>query len=562
MCGFIGCYESSEVPNISEKLRRRGPDDTHSWCDEHLSVSFTRLAITERSMLSRQPSVSSKSILCFNGEIYNFETLSKDPRLNLNTEERKSDTLVLHALLDEYGFDGLRKILGIFAFSYYVKKTSKLYLARDSIGVKPLYYHLGSNGSVKFSSLISDLFSGPRELKNHDISYYLKWQSFNSSVLLGENITEVEPGCVLDVKEQTSIRWYKSNSNIISNVDLEVALSAAINSQCPDDIETAVFLSGGIDSSIIAYELRDRDNVLFVTMGQQDDPSDETNSALRLASDLKLDIRVIRLTPEIITASLDEFFHTSEMPTGDGLNTFLLTKALKKMGIKVGISGAGADEVFGGYSGFDVPRYLIGTKPSYIGPSRLQYKLRSRFNVMDHLDNSAAFFKNFEVPDQQYFNSSHSIYVNVRNFYFEHFLKPTLLRDLDSFSMYNGVEVRVPFLQDNIIVQAEEQYRRHPKDFLNGKKTFLRRAYAKKLPPYIFDRRKTGFGLGLQNALETEQKWLSKAMNELQYFNIGYYNIDVLKNQTLEIYKSKRSKQSFRRLWLFICLMKWLKLYV
>ena len=78
----------------------------------------------------------------------------------------------------------------------------------------------------------------------------------------------------------------------------------------------------------------------------------------------------------------------------------------------------------------------------------------SRFNVMDHLDNSVAFFKNFEVPDQQYFNSSHSIYVNVRNFYFEHFLKPTLLRDLDSFSMYNGVEVRVPFLQDNIIAQA------------------------------------------------------------------------------------------------------------
>jgi len=513
-------------------------------------------------MLSRQPSVRSKSILCFNGEIYNLETLSKDPRLNLNSEERKSDTLVLHALLDEYGFDGLRKVIGIFAFAYYVKDEGKLYLARDSIGVKPLYYHEDENGSFKFSSLISDLISGSGELKYNEILYYLKWQSLSSSLFLGTNITELEPGCVLDVKQQTLIRWSNTNSNITSNGGLDVALSEAINSQCPDDIETAVFLSGGIDSSIIAYELRDRDNALFVTMGQQDDPSDETNSALRLACDLKLDTRVIRLTPEIITASLDEFFQASEMPTGDGLNTFLLTKELKKIGIKVGISGAGADEVFGGYSGFDVPAYLIGSEPSYIGSSRLQYKLRSRFNIMDHLDNSAAFFKNYEVPGQQYFNSSHSIYVNIRNFYFENFLKPTLLRDLDSFSMYNGVEVRVPFLQDNIIAQAEEYSQRHPKDFLNGKKTFLRSAYAKKLPSYIFDRRKTGFGLGLQNALETEQKWLSTAMIALHNFEFGYHNIDELKNQTLEIYMNKRSKRSFRRLWLFICLMKWVKSHV
>lgn len=421
MCGILllnGSNAILRMPSSLEKLRHRGPDDQYIWSQDQIALGFTRLAINGVGIEGRQPFQLGNYIGAFNGEIYNYQELIHEHGLSLNS----CDTHVILPLFEKFGLRTLDLLDGFYSGVIHQLESSEVYCLRDHIGKKPLF--VGRSESEIFIT---------SELKSiNNIDWF-------ESLPLGVSQVDLHSGSVAAISGHSK---YQAHRKL-----LELFNRAVAKRMPPKDQPVGVFLSGGLDSSLIASTVsRLRDDVTYFTLGN--DEGHDRKSVELLVSELGLkDVRFLPLPefdliPELIHSVVYSTESYNPSIVSNGIATYLLAQAAHNAGIKVVLTGEGADELFGGYHLFEENDPWKETRAQLI-------------------------------CDMQF----------------------TELRRLDLSCMAHSVEPRCPFL-DRHIHAFSDQLSFNDLYFDGENKVRLRHSLSSLLPPEILHRKKMSFDVG------------------------------------------------------------------
>ena len=378
MCGFLGWFKAAAQPwseaereRASKSLagiQHRGPDDAGEASGNGWWMGFRRLSILDLSPGGHQPMAfgQGRHVLTFNGEIYNFRELKN----SLPPREFKSsgDTEVLGALLESQAIDQvLPKLRGMFAFAWWNASEQSLLAARDPFGIKPLYYRLGSGGDLWIGSELRALrkvADAPLQVSKRALAQYFRWGAVQAPDTMVEGIECLPPGHLLrwHKGELKVERWFTpawpgkeawEHGHRTQKDDVRKTVLASVEAHLVSDVPVGVFLSGGLDSSLMAACMKQlgQSDVQAFSIGYEEDAGvpDESDTAERTAKHLGCRFVRERLTADSLESRLDHYFQSLDQPTGDALNTYLASQ-LAAQHVKVTLSGLGADEWFAGYN--------------------------------------------------------------------------------------------------------------------------------------------------------------------------------------------------------------------
>lgn len=521
MCGIAGILVDtdgaaelqqsvrSHVERMCEVQKARGPDARGLHELGRATLGHTRLSIIDVADRANQPMLSKcgNYVLVFNGEIYNYKELMKDLRLSGVEFVTTSDTEVLLEFLIYYRGRYLERLNGIFAFGFYDLRANQLVLARDRFGVKPLYIYRADYG-VAFASTVAAL-SEIVESASPDCyarDYFLLMGNLPASHTHLTDIIAVEAGTSLLISEgnvqkenffsmadevlEGAVRSMISESSS-DQKELEEVLGSAFVQQSVSDVKSVVWLSSGVDSSLILY-LMSREGVEIdsLTIGfeeYQRTNNDEVPNAVELCKRLG--------TPHqscfLASLNVEQFFTDMDQPTIDAANTWLISKATNELGIKVAFTGVGADELFFGYPSFSripnmrrlslfadsvIPKSLrlsfyrnlarvVGNKKIIFLPYFNQ-NLITMFLLYRAATRSPDLLADINNPNRSFdtlvdylnFDShakeliSHANPLALLTFLeISIYMQSQLLRDIDWASMSHSVEARVPFLDNDVV---------------------------------------------------------------------------------------------------------------
>src|SRR5687768_9876694 len=381
MCSISGILQAQvtvegiqTVQSMNALLRHRGPDDQGVWRlsfpGGEVSLGNTRLAIIDTSAAGHQPMLDPQTGNCitYNGETYNFKSLAETIRLNPRSA---SDTeVVLHAYR-AYGTDVFSKLRGMFALAIWDNEKRELILARDRFGIKPLYYYTSNNLFVFASELRAILASGlvPRNLSKAGLDSYFATGSIAAPLTIVEGVQQLLPGQFLRVKttergniECTATMFADDRCATLARPETRAAAVAQLRAELEEsirlhlvsDVPLGVFLSGGMDSSALVAlmsKVSDARPKTFSVIFDETDLSEGHYSRL-VAQRFQSDHCEIRLSEERLLEMLPHAIAALDQPTMDGINTFVVSNAVKNAGVTVALSGLGGDELFGGYPSF------------------------------------------------------------------------------------------------------------------------------------------------------------------------------------------------------------------
>jgi asparagine synthase (glutamine-hydrolysing) len=377
MCGILGFSGPFDAAALNAGLRaiaHRGPDDSGVFVDGQARVGLghVRLSIIDLSPLGHQPMASSDGqvVLVFNGEIYNYRELRAELEKKGFAFRGHSDTEVLLHLYLAYGEAMLSRLNGIFAFALWDKRNRRLFVARDALGVKPLYYAETVQG-VAFASEIKALLCLAPEVRKLDIPSLHRYMSFlwcpgEGTPLLG--VRKLLPGeaiMVLDGKISRRWTWYQLPVFRGIQGDLSVTealtgtvagLRQAVHRQLVADVPVGAFLSGGLDSSaVVAFAREQNPDIRCFTIemagGQEEGMADDLPYARRVAQYLKVPLDVVSIDAGRMADDLERMVVQLDEPLADPapLNVLYISQLARENGIKVLLSGAGGDDLFTGY---------------------------------------------------------------------------------------------------------------------------------------------------------------------------------------------------------------------
>ena len=493
MCGLIGQFALTEKTFYPSThcLRHRGPDSSGHWLskDKHCWLGHTRLAILDLSPAGHQPFIShcGSITIVFNGEIYNHLELRK--KIRFSNWRSQSDTETLAEGLAQFGLSFLLDLRGMFAFAAYITESCQLVLARDRLGIKPLYYQW-SNDILTFASERQAIASR-QPLSRSEVAEVLSYghlltcQDWDRSP--SNQINSLPPGTTVRVnlnRPDTFIRYWPpqpspewsalplskySNSSTVLRKLLEQAVALHLQS----DVRIACFLSGGLDSAILASlaSLLGSSPVDSFTVSLQDSRHDEFRDAALVATHCHSRHHKVLLDSSEVLDWITHALHCLDVPTVDSLNTYVVSRAAAEHGFKVALSGLGADELFGGYPSHKfVPLLrLLGFIPSSARELIIRKspaKFRERFSDLSSwsLEQVSIAFRRWvsnstltevglvplsppKLPESHLPHSWSKICWAELFSYTE----PMLLRDADVMSMSHGLEVRVPFLDHRLV---------------------------------------------------------------------------------------------------------------
>ncbi len=388
MCGIAGFWQTkrgAHVPrevlaSMGTALRHRGPDDSGTFFDASagLGLSFRRLSILDLSPAGHQPmeSASGRFVIIFNGEVYNFAAIKDELGPGIAWRGH-SDTEVMLAAVERWGVESaIRRFVGMFAFVLWDRQERKLYLVRDRLGIKPLYYGW-VNGDFVFASELKAIRQYPGfegQINRDALALYMRHSYVPARHCIYQGITKLQQGCVLIVSSPQAgpeVRAYWSAAQAARNGlqsqvtgtdaevigQLEEKLAEAVRLRMISDVPLGAFLSGGIDSSTIVALMQSQSSrpVKTFTIGFHEDNYNEAVHARKIAAHLGTEHTELYVTPReamnvvpLLPAMYDEpFADSSQIPT------YLVSK-LARSSVTVSLSGDGGDELFGGYN-----RYLL-----------------------------------------------------------------------------------------------------------------------------------------------------------------------------------------------------------
>lgn len=560
MCGITGYISTNKLngAQMLHSLHHRGPDNSGFYetqiADKQIFVGHTRLSIIDLSPQGHQPmfTADKQVAIVYNGEVYNFQHL-KSEYLKEYQFHSTTDTEVILYLYDKFGFSFIEKLNGDFAICILDKRISKLYLIKDRMGVKPLYYYQNGNSFI-FGSEIKALRSAEVQpsIRQEMLLPYFAFKYIPGNNTLHENIFRLPPASYLELDIATSkftiskywqvqkISEYQKLSYKDAKQQLYEILEDAVKIRLIADVPVGTFMSGGLDSSIIAYFLKNNQNIQHYCASKTETDLKKEGStsdyyyATKLANDFNISLQAIPISSN--EANLDlirKTLHYSDDLIADGsqIPSYLITKEAGKTS-RVILSGQGADELFLGYANHilvllsmyaDKFPKLLSKPLMYIlanlnqGKGRFKpikrflYKLGKYYNypnryaamslVGDYF-NSCSLIK--ETDDwlenyfASYFNNSNDVYNNLFRFETENFLIKNLNYG-DKTSMANAVEMRVPYLDHRLVEFAYSLPREYKLGVTGKSKKILKDTFKNELPCYILKRRKAGFGMPLRS---------------------------------------------------------------
>ena len=350
VCGIVATAGSPEsrADAIVMALRHRGPDSFGSVSMATCGLAMARLAIMDPDPRADQPMEFAGATLVYNGEIYNFTSLRHHLEQRGHRFITTGDTeVLLHAVVEWGAAGACERLEGMFAFAVWDDRSHSLHLARDSFGIKPLYW-LGDGGGLVAASEVTPLAAAFGLRPRPDaIREFLRFGSPVTDVAY-ERVAELEPGTILTWHDHT-VRVHPFAAPSSNGATPAEAACSSIARQLRSDRPTALFLSGGFDSALLAaVAARTGAPVSALTLSTGDNV-DDVRLAAETARHYGLVHEVVRVEEADLARSADEFLGALDQPTIDGFNTFLVARAAVDRGFPVALSGLGGDETLGGY---------------------------------------------------------------------------------------------------------------------------------------------------------------------------------------------------------------------
>tara|TARA_Y100001968_G_C19454442_1_gene771580 strand:- start:21916 stop:23703 length:1788 start_codon:yes stop_codon:yes gene_type:complete len=526
MCGILGAIskdlDDSTFYNALKSIDHRGPDNIGELIDSNLKLGHSRLAIIDLSKEANQPYKDNEKdiYIIFNGEIYNYIQLKQILPPN-ETYHTNSEVEVMIKLYKKFGISFINYLDGMFSFSLYDKEQKRLILARDRLGEKPLFYHIDNRlKNFYFSSELKSFKYFPIKLSldTRILDNILNFTFYEGESLIQE-ISSLSPGQFMTVDLTTfriDVNYYfeltelinknKYNQLMQSGIDssakkLTNILTKSIQKRHISDVPISIIASGGLDSSLIAYISRNISknlNLLHIDSVT----NSEKKEAILLAKELRANINIEEIDINKFKLILNKAINYWDNPLvhANAIGIFALSQLANTNGYKVIIGGEGADELFGGYPHHRLYKYslLINRIFKFLPDvflkslvfARAQSKTSNWFPTVQHLLNNERY--------QKYYNA----YQFLHNKYeremasflateLEEYLIPLLSR-ADRMTMANGVEMRLPFLDLEVVefaLNCPVKYKIN----LFQQKIILRHIGKKLLPNQILDKKKVGF---------------------------------------------------------------------
>jgi asparagine synthase (glutamine-hydrolysing) len=615
MCGIVGIVaqrntiEPGLLSRATDALAHRGPDDSGqvilqpAACPEiEIGLGHRRLSILDLSGLGHQPmnDPDTGNWIVFNGEIYNFRELRRELQQCGCSFRSHSDTEVLLKAYAAWGEACLKRLRGIFAFTLWDARRNVLFLARDPLGVKPLYYSQQGERFLFASEIRALLRTGlvPQKLDRNGLFTFLNFGSIYEPYTAVEGAKALPPGkCLIWERGRLLIESYwtlpATDSSNSRNSEERVAplIVESICSQTVSDVPVGVFLSGGIDSSAITAVLsRSRPPATFSVVFRESEYNESAASRL-IAQRFKTDHHEILCSAEEGIAASHDAVSSMDQPSIDGLNTFLICRKAKEAGIKVVLSGLGGDELFGGYRSFrSVPKmerflsywtrvpaargfadFLLGKKHGSDSQRKLHALTSENGNLVHPYFLTRALFTPADtrrlLPIQQSAEPiaclRHMVAETMnmdavnRVSYLESrcYMLNTLLRDSDVMSMAHGVELRVPLIDPRL---AECMFSVPGRRKLDKRvpKPLLVNAVEPDLPPEIIHRRKQGFTFPFERWLRDQAG--SEVERSIRRIANGPLSGAIDSSAASQVWLDfQRGLRSWSRPWALHVLQKW-----
>ena len=598
IAGFIS-FERDEaqkskviLPKMTDQLKHRGPDfQSHELLDWG-GFAHTRLAIIDLEERSNQPFWNAKKniLISYNGEVYNYRELKSELENQGYIFRTSSDTEVVLASYEIYGVEAFNKLKGIFSFALWDSRTEEYFLVRDPVGVKPLYFHHSANKLV-FGSEIKAVLCDSSIATDRDDQQINNFFTFGYTACpqtAFQNIHQLDPGSYIKFSKRgfDKQQYWSWDTSKLREEDhqnkFNDLFSRAVDSQTVSDVPMASFLSGGVDSASIAYAISKvgKNDIELFNFGFDDKRYDESSVAQQTAEYLGLKFQSINDHSDFVNLPQKiSWFLEDPMADSSSLAYYLLCESASK-NYKVALSGDGADELLAGYSTYTATmlsnRLGVLKKPLglFSGISHLvpkgagPYSLNqvvSRFldgGVKGFPENHSSWrkhfsndfknsvysnsFKNrlendFDVPYKAYINDRYqfgnhqSLLGQALSMDFSFYLLNDMLVKVDRMSMAHGLEVRVPFL-DHDLVNYSFQLPDHLKLKISSKgmqkKYILRKYLDKKIPQNIVNRKKQGFVVPIYELIKSQ--WMEQIQDLIQSNKDDlsiYLNIDSLEKE-------------------------------
>lgn len=567
MCGICGIHglERIDQPAVvvrrmNNALKHRGPNASGEFITDDVALGHQRLSIIDLTSAANQPmhSPDGRYVLIYNGELYNYQEIQAQivdyPFLT------NSDTEVVLAAFQKWGIAAVERFNGMFAMALWDDREKELFLIRDRLGIKPLYYaHVGQ--SLLFASEIRALLQSEmveRRSNINSIVDFMRYQTVHAPDTIIEGVKMLMPGHwmkITDTDYHIEPYWKLTESPSFEALNMtngeiktQVAdlVSNAVKRRLVADVPFGAFLSGGIDSSLIVGLMAQHHSAPINTFSVsfEEEAFSEARYARMIAEKFNTNHTDIRLAPIDFLNELPHALQSMDHPSGDGPNTFVVSKVTKEAGITMALSGTGGDELFGGYEIFKrfvqlhnktwllsfpkgmrgiVGNYLRYKQPGIASDKTAQVLKAGRFDLEYIYWVSRLLF--FDKRTAQIINTdalpANNVYRAVENevkygsrgFQFPKlsqvsiaeiatYLQNVLLRDADQMSMAHALEVRVPFMDHQLVefvlgIPDDVKYPQTPKQLLVN-------SFPELLPDEVVNRPKMGFTLPWNEWLRAE----------------------------------------------------------
>jgi len=636
MCGIVGVWDFKNKINpdllikTRDTLKHRGPDDAGIFIDEknNLGLGHQRLSILDLTQAGHQPMEIGNLVITYNGEVYNFKEIRKELEKRGYNFLSNSDTEVILKSYLAWGTNCLEKFRGMFAFGIWDKEKKRLILVRDRTGIKPLYYYFNENLFI-FASEIKAIISHPqvkKEINFNALASFLQFGYISAPYSIFKNIWKLEAGHILEIDKNKKLRkrkyWDVSNfylkqnnsknqklNEITIQNELERILTESFKLRMISDVEVGMFLSGGLDSSLVSAILAKKlgYKLKTFTIGFYEEEFNEAPYAQKIAQYLGTEHHEKYCTKEEAMKIIPRLPEIYDEPFGDSsaIPTILLAQFTKKY-LKVSLSADGGDEIFIGYDRYwrnveifqkinrTSPFFLIKPFLKFISPDllaqfykKLNFILPKQTNIRNKilklkevLKNQKDFVNLYYLAGLSYwlpteikkllnnkFNKEHnSLFINftrekkMDNFSlmqlidYKTYLPDDILVKIDRATMSVGLEGRDPLLDNKIIefvaqLPSEFKYRNEVSKYI------MRNILYKYIPKELLNRPKQGFGIPIDNWFKKDLKpLLNNYVNEKRIKRDGIFNWPTIKDELNGYYKGAAHVS---KLWFILVFQMW-----
>jgi asparagine synthase (glutamine-hydrolysing) len=612
MCGITGILSNNKEQSLTaiERMlqvqQHRGPDAQGFWQDDACTLGHNRLAIIDLDQAANQPMLShnGRYVMVYNGEIYNYKEIKVELGLDPNGWKTQSDSEVLLEAFVHWGPACLHKLNGMFALAIWDTQNQELFIARDRLGIKPLYFAQQNNQFLFASELRTLLRSNlvDKSINLHSVHDFLRFQWIQTPNTIIKAIETLPAGSYAAVKNnQLDIHsWWDinafakaSNTEDIEEVHKKVKalFYSAVEARMASDVPIGAFLSGGIDSSAVVAAMANSSANAINTfnIGFTEKKYNESEFAAAIAKKYNTQHQTLTYSAEAIKNDIPEILGSFDTPSADGVNSYVISKLVKEAGITVALSGLGGDELFCGYPVFkqlpslqnkkwfwQIPRPVRQLAESTLSLTKeAKWQKLGRLLLADSAQSGDLYPYFREIYSEKTLKSILNTSINQSAF--EAILKESnadqtlswlskteitgytqhvLLKDTDMCSMTHALEVRVPFFDYRLVeyvLALPDQY----KIPLTPKK-LLTDALGDDLPMDIINRPKMGFSFPWDIWIKNDLKSFVE-MNLNKAANYPFLNSQAIQKTWQNYLKGSKSTKWYH-IWNLVCLINWLEI--